>query len=159
MTASWRRRVAVGVAVWFLLCAAGLFLDAHPRPALVALAVAATGAALLLFLDVQTPPVSWTLHSDEPVRARGQDPGLVLLSHLLSEQLHAREPGARLRRHLLEMVDRRLLAHHGVSRLADPERAAALMGPELAQFVAAAPPYPRMTLSRIALLTDQIEEL
>ncbi|HET7356149.1 MAG TPA: hypothetical protein VFJ09_05680 [Nocardioidaceae bacterium] len=159
MTRFWRRRVAFAVAIWFLLCAAGLFLDAHPRPALLALAVAATGVALLLFLDVQTPPVSWTLQSDEPVRARGEDPGLVLLSHLVSEQLYAREPGARLRRHLVEIVDRRLLAHHGISRIADPERAAALMGPALAQFVTAAPPYPRMTPSRIAQLADRIEEL
>lgn len=159
MTASWRKRVALGVAIWFLLCAAGLFLGAHPRPALLALAVATTGAALLLFFDVQTPPVSWTLQGDEPVRARGEDPGLVLLSHLVSEQLYARQPGARLRRHMVEIVDRRLLAHHGISRIADPERAAVLMGPELAQFVAAAPPYSRMTPSRIALLADRIEEL
>lgn len=159
MSRFWARRIALGVAVWFVLCAVALFLDAHPRPALLAIAVAAAGAALLLFLDVQTPPVSWTLHDDEPIRARGEDAGMMLLSHLLSEQLYARQPGDRLRSHLLELVDSRLLAHHGVSRIADPERAAALMGPELAQFVTAAPPYPRMTLSRIALLTDQIEEL
>jgi hypothetical protein len=159
MRKPWARRIAVGVAIWFLLCAAGLFLDAHPRPALLAIAVAAAGAALLLFLDVQTPAVSWTLHSDDPVREPGEDPRLALLVRLVDGHLVARDVGGRLRDHLLDIVDSRLLAHHGVSRIADPERAAALMGPELAQFVTAAPPYPRMTLSRIALLTDQIEEL
>lgn len=158
---SWRRRIALGVAVWFLLCAGGLGLHAHPQPALLALAVAATGGVLLLALDVsgRTPPVGWVLRADEPARARGEDARLALLQRLVNSHLDARMPSTQLRGHLLELLDRRLVAHHGVSRLADPARASALMTPELAAFAAAEPPYPRMTLAQIARLTDQIEEL
>ena len=158
---SWRRRIAVGVTIWFLLCAGALFVRAEIRPALLAIAIAATGATLLLFLDVstETPSVSWTLRGDAPVVPHGEDPRLALLVRLVNGHLVARDSDNRLRAHLLEITDQRLLAHHGVSRIADPDRASALMAPELAALVAQAPPYPRMTLAHIARLAEQIEEL
>lgn len=157
----WRRRVALAVAVWFLLCAAGLMLHAQPRPVLLALAVGAAGGTAVLFLDVSDgiPPAAWPLRSDEPVRARGEDLRLAVLRRLVSGHLDSRETRDHLRHHLVQLADRRLVAHQGVSRLADPDRAAALMAPELAAFVSAAPPYPRMTLGQINRLIDQIEEL
>jgi hypothetical protein len=64
-----------------------------------------------------------------------------------------------LREHLLRLTDQRLMARHGISRVDDPERAAALLGPELRALVAQQPPYPRMALREVDVLIDRIEEL
>jgi hypothetical protein len=161
VTKLWRHRIGLWVAVWFLLCAAGLFLHAQPRPALLALAIAATGVAMSLFVDVpaEAAPADWTLEGDAPVRLRGEDARIALLTRLVGGHLDAHHAGDRLRDHLLQLTDRRLMNHHGVSLVADPERAVALMPPELAAFVTAAPPYPRMTLAQITRIADRIEEL
>lgn len=157
----WWRRVALAVAVWFLLCAGALLLHAQPRPALLALAVGAAGGTAVLFLDLSdgTPGAAWTFQAEDPVRARSEDFRSAVLLRLVSGHLDSRETRDHLRNHLVQLADRRLVAHHGVSRLADPERAGALMAPELAAFVSASPPYRRMSLAQINRLIDQIEEL
>lgn len=157
----WPRRLAAGVTVWFVVCGGALFLGMRPHPVLLALTIATAGAALLLFLDTSgsAPSTWWRVTDHDPVREPGEDPRLGLLTRVVGSHLVAHDPGGQLREELLTLLDQRLVAHHGISRLADPERAAALLDPELRALVAQQPPYPRMGLDRIDVLIDRIEEL
>jgi hypothetical protein len=51
------------------------------------------------------------------------------------------------------------MARHGVSWRVDPERAGALLGPELLGLARQCPPYPRMSEREIDVLLTRIEEL
>lgn len=157
----WRGRVTLAFLVWFGICGVASLFGAHPSYGLVALVVAAVAAVLLLVLDTSAridPPV-WRLPGTDAVRPPGEDPRLSLLRRAIDGHLVAREVSGQLHRHLLAVVDQRLVGHHGVSRLADPERAAALMGPDLARFALATDPYPRLTVEQIDVLIDRIEAL
>ena len=159
--AGWGARVALTFAGWaalaFVLRVLGV--DVH---ALVLAAYVGVGAALLwLFLDVsadaETSP--WPRAREEPVRDPGEDPRQARLRRVVDQHLDGREVGDALHRRLGELADQRLVAGHGITRDADPETAALLLGPELAEVVAAGPPYPRLTLSQIDRLLTRIEEL
>ena len=157
----WGRRVAVGVGLWFVVCAVALFFGMKPHPVLVALVVAAVGGAIFLFLDTsaQAPSTAWRLPDRDPARRPGEDPRLALLARVLNTHLVSHEAGDQLHRHLMSLADQRLVAHHGISRRADPDRAAAVMGPDLAAFAAHRVPHPRLTTDQIDLLIDRIEDL
>jgi hypothetical protein len=62
-------------------------------------------------------------------------------------------------RQLAELAEHRLVAHHGVSLVADPERAAQILGPELTAVVTQRAPYPRLSTGRIDVLLKRIEDL
>ena len=155
----WRGRVLVALGVWFLVCAVAAVFGARPSYGLVALVVAAVAGVMLLVLDTsgRSEPAVWTLPGDDPIRLPGEDPRLALLRRVVSGHLDARVVDTQLHDHLMAVADQRLLAHHGVSRVADPDRAAALMGPELAAFADA--PRLRLNVHQIDVLIDRIEDL
>ncbi len=158
---SWRRRAVLGALIWFGLCAAGFALGARPQPLLLALAVTASGTALLLLVDTfaQTPRTTWTLRGDDLARAGETDARLGMVVRLVNGHLDARQPSNQLRDYLLQLVDARLMTHHGITMEAAPDRARALMPPELSQFVDDKPPHPRLTLAQISRLADRIGDL
>jgi hypothetical protein len=160
-TSPWPRRVGALFALWFVTCAVCLFFGLRPHPFLLALVIAAAAGAVLLLLDAsaQARDTDWQLVDDDPQRAPGEDPRLSLLARVIGGQLVAHDVGDQLHRHLMSVVDQRLMAHHGVSRVADPEGAARLMGPALAGLAARSAPYPRLTPDQIDVLIDRIEEL
>jgi hypothetical protein len=157
----WVARLALTFLVWFGVCAVASLFGAHPSYGLVALVVAAVAAVLLLFLDTSgsVDTTSWRLPDTDPVRPPGEDPRLSLLRRAVDGHLVAREVSGQLHRHLMAVLDQRLVSRYGVSLRADPERATDLMGPELARFAAATDPYPRLSVEQIDVLIDRIEAL
>ena len=157
----WFGRFAAAFAVWAVVTAVAYWRGNQPRPGLVALFVAAGAGTIWLFLDASVlhGPTRWTTRAHEPYRQPGQDPRLDLLTRVVGQHLDAKEVGGGLHKHLSALADQRLVARYGVSAVADPERAAELMGPELARFVASTRPYPRLTLDQIDVLVSRIEAL
>ena len=158
---AWMARVLAAVAVWAVLVIAARVFGNQPRVGLLALTVAALATVLWLYLDAFTQDdlVVWTRSSDEPVRPPGEDPRLALLNRVVDQHLDARQSTGVLRHHLLGLADHRLMSKYGLSRRADEQRAAAVLGPELTSLAEQREPYPRMTLDHIDLLLQRIEAL
>ena len=158
---NWTARAAITFGVWLLIALGAWVFGNQPRPGLLFLIVAVASALMLLHLDVSADAeVSrWPAMAEEPVRQRGEDPRLERLQRVLDQHRTAHEVGDTLHRHLAELAEQRLVAHHGVSLRADPERAAELLGPELTEVVLQRPPYPRLTTDRIDVLLTRIEAL
>lgn len=159
--APWPKRVAAAVVVWFLVCAVALVLGMSPQPVLVAVLVAAGAAVVVLYADASAAAASnrWAVEDVDPTRQPGEDARLAMLTRVVGSHLDSREAGDQLHDQLLQLLDRRLVARHGVSLRADPERALALLGPGLAGFARQRPPYPRLTIEHIDVLVSRIEEL
>jgi hypothetical protein len=177
----WAGRLVVLVLVWVGLCVGGYALEARPHPGAIGAVVAAVGAVLFLLLDVvgDQEPLRWPSAVSTPPRPAGEDLRTAQLTRVVSQHLDAHDPGETLHRQLTELTDRRLLAHHGVRRDADPEHAAALLGPELNALVGLTPTvqptgrpaaqpsgrgagrtsYPRLSLQQIERLVTRIEEI
>jgi len=157
----WLNRALLVLGLWLAVAVVAHIFGAHPSYGLLVLVLAAGAGTLMLLLDTSARaegPV-WTLPDENPVRPPGEDPHFAMLRRVVDGHLDARAVDDQLHRHLLAVVDERLLASHGVSRVADPARAERLMGPELTAFAHATDPYPRLDTARIAVLIDRIEAL
>jgi hypothetical protein len=157
----WVQRAALAVAAWVVVCGAALLLEMGPQPVLLAILVAAAALTLVLFLDVSevAADTRWTVEGTDPTREPGEDRRLATLTRVVSSHLAAHTVDEQLHRELLHLLDQRLVARHGVSLQADPERAAHLVHPDLAALVDLRPPYPRLTTGQIDVLIRRIEEL
>lgn len=157
----WRRRAGIAALVWLVVAVSASLVGDRPDFGLLALTVLATVAVAALFADGLAEPDApdWQLVDETPVRAPGSDSRHDTLTRALDGHLHAREVDGALHDHVMAVVDQVLLVRHGVTREADPERAAALMGPELVRFASTGPPYPRLSIPRIDVLIDRIEAL
>lgn len=156
----WRQRLLTALTLWLVATAALALLGNDPRPGLlVGVAAVATGLwGLFLDATAAAQPVRWQLENDEPVRARESDARLDLLERVISAHLDARDTTDQLQRCVTVLADERLVARHGISRRADPERAAHLLGRPLADFVAQ--PHPRrLDMTQIDALLTRIEAL
>jgi hypothetical protein len=156
----WVSRLAAAFVLWVLVCVVAQLLGNQPRPGLIALVIGAAAGTLWLYLDTsaQSEPPRWGLSNDEPIRPRGSDPRLSMFERVVSQHLDSRDVTDQLHRYLSEITDRRLVAEHGISRTADPGRAAAVLGPELAGFLAH-PGRRRLSLQEIDRLLVRIEKL
>jgi len=156
----WKIRIGLAVLVWLGVCVGGWLLGNDPQPGLIALIIAVSAGTLWLFQDAsdQAEPTRWDLPDTDPARVPGEDARLALLQRVISAHLVSRTVTDQLQRHLATVADERLMAHHGISRLADPGRADTVMGPELFGFLDAARP-PRLDLARINQLLNRIETL
>ena len=154
-------RVLGALALWAVLVIAARVFGIEPRVALLALTVAALATVLWLYLDasIEGGAVVWDRSAVEPIRPPGEDPRLALLNRVVAQHLDARQPSGVLRRHLLDLADHRLMSKYGLSRRADEQRAATVLGPELTALAEQREPYPRMTLDQIDLLLQRIEAL
>jgi hypothetical protein len=157
---SWRNRIALAAILWLVACAGAWAWGMDPRPGLLALVIAAAGGMLWLFLDIseETEPVTWARPHDDPIRVAGEDPRLSLLKRVISGHLDAKDVDDQLHRHLAAVVDERLLARHGITRSASPERAAKVLGPDLCGLLAG-PPTRRLSSGQIDRLLTRIEAL
>lgn len=161
MRSRWAARLASAFVVWCLLVYVAHLVGGRPDAGLVGLAVAAGTAALWLCVDAvsESDSPTWELLDDEPLRPPGQDARLVALARAVSAHFEARRPGDGLQRQLMGLADQRLVARHGISWRADPERARPFLGPELLALAEQSEPYPRMTPAHIDVLLDRIEAL
>ena len=157
----WTIRVALAFGLWLAVALGAWVLGNQPDPGLLALMIGVGAALVWLYLDVSADAeVShWPAMTEEPLRPPGEDARLERLHRILTQHQSAHDVGDALHRTLTELADHRLVAHHGVSLLADPERAAELLGPELTSVVTQRPPYPRLSTDRVDVLLQRIEAL
>jgi hypothetical protein len=157
----WTIRVALAFGLWLAVALGAWVLGNQPDPGLLALMIGVGAAVVWLYLDVSADAeVShWPEMTEEPLRPPGEDARLERLHRILTQHQSAHDVGDALHRTLTELADHRLVAHHGVSLLADPERAAAILGPELTSVVTQRPPYPRLSTDRVDVLLQRIEAL
>lgn len=158
----WKRRLVLTFCVWLAIAGVVGFFGGAAHPVVLALYVAVGAALVSLFLDASagTAPARWPTPREEPVREPGEDPRLGQLRRVVGQHLDSREVGDALHRHLGELADHRLMIRHGITRDADPERAARLLGPEVSSVLAVrGPPYPRLTTAQMDMLLRRIEDL
>lgn len=158
----WVIRVALAVSVWLVVLGVATGFGMTFRPTLLALAIAAGAGVVWLFLDASAiaMPSYWEQESLDPVRTPGEDSRLSALSRHIAHNLDAKDFSERLYDDLVAVADERLMARHGLSRIADPERAAAVFGPDLARFVSRPPgSRPRLGLGEVDVVLNRIESL
>ncbi|MGZ8742393.1 MAG: hypothetical protein ACXWXO_05680 [Nocardioides sp.] len=157
----WVARFGSAFGVWLVVAVGAWVFGNRPDPALLALVVFTGAAPLWLYLDVSADAeVSrWPAMAEEPIRPPGEDARLERLQRIVAQHQTAHDVGDALHRTLTALADQRLVAHHGVSRLADPDRAAQILGPELTSVVTQRPPFPRLSTDRIDVLLHRIEAL
>lgn len=161
---AWSARLGIAVGVWLAITTVAYVFGSQPRPGLLALMVAAGAAVIWLYVDVtaDSETARWLSPRDEPLRPPGEDPRLAQLTRVVAQHLDAREAGVALHRHLAAVADQTLVARHGISHRADPDRAAGLLGPELTEVMEVAAgraPARRLDLRRIDLIVTRIEDL
>ena len=161
MTSLWRRRL-IGTAVLWLSAVAALGLGGlQPSVVVLASLTAAGAGALWVALDLsdRAAPVDWRPSGETASRSAGSDGRMRAVRRQLGDQERF-GADARLHAHLVDLLDERLTAAHGVKRTTDPARAAALLGPDLVAFIAAAPLDAGLTdPRRLATVITHIESI
>ena len=138
MTSQWRGRLLGAGLVWLgLVLTLGL---SGLRPNVIVIAAVVGVLALVAWLtndlsDI-APSIDWRPSGATATTSYGSDRGTRTLWRQLSDQERS---GADPRLHtlLVGIIDERLLVECRVDRAGDPERAAAVLGPELSAFIAA----------------------
>jgi hypothetical protein len=151
-----------GAAVGWIVVSVGMAaMRMDPSPVLIAGIVGVVVAALWLLLDVSdvAPPISWGAGYGPDRLRKGGD---VRVRTLHGQLLHGRQldDGRALHGVLVDLVDDRLLAEHGIDRTSEPQRAAAALGPLLTDFVTNPPSAKRLgDVAFLASIVEQIESL
>jgi hypothetical protein len=161
VTATIVKRLVGAVLVGGLAALAASWFGVRPRPLLVVLLVVAVFAVGFLVSDLAADRYELDLAAP---RARlvprwGLDPRFSRLAaslrpphdpQLIASQLHAT---------LIPIIDERLRARHGIDRVAEPERARAVMGPDLVSYVDSPPRSRRNLMGYLSGIVARIEEL
>jgi hypothetical protein len=87
-----------------------------------------------------------------------EDGRLRTLERIVTGHLEAREPNGMLALQLRRLAERRLALRHGVRLDSEPDRAAALLGPEVMALLETRPPR-RLSLAQIDDVLRRIEEV
>jgi hypothetical protein len=161
MTWSWRRRLAVVMGCWAAVVATMVGLGMQPNPIVLAAVAAVAGVigALLLDLSDIAAPVDWRTTREGSGRGIASD---VRVSALRRQLGAAGALGSDDMVHtsLVAIIDDRLLVEHAVDRRAQPAAAAALLGPDLVEFVTGSPSRDRWADPRfLPAVLDRIEAL
>jgi hypothetical protein len=154
----WIRRLAVLFVIWAALLAVSISADTDPQPIVLASAIVGVAAVVFLALEVVdgSQAASWDTWSPAVRTLRGGDPRVGMLRRVLQVVTTTRDV-AQIHPLLVGIVDERLAARHAIVRADEPERAAAIMGPELTQFVEMPPGTVR--LGSPALLGDMLTRI
>lgn len=170
MSRRWRLRLGGAAAAWAATVAAFALLGMRPAVVPLAAITAAVAVVLWVLLDLGdvAQPVDWRATSDIGAGARGTDARLALLHRQVSDA-RSLDGGRSLQRALVALVDDALRSRHDIDRVADPDAAAAVLGPELVSFTSvawldAAPDASPLTAlaadpARLAQVLDRIEHL
>jgi hypothetical protein len=128
--------------------------------ALVALVPAVVGIGLLGWRATRPGGgVAWRTSTVPPTSTdAAQDGRLRILERILTGHLEAREPNGMLAAQLRELAERRLALRHGMRLDAEPDRAAALLGPEVLALLETRPPR-RLSLAQINDVLRRIEDV
>jgi hypothetical protein len=114
---------------------------------LVHLALAALAAAVFTIVwwwlgevGALTEPADWNTESRASSRGRGADPRASRLHRYLRDVMEGNTRAGSdvvVAETLVQIIDDRVLAHHGIDRATDPERYAAVVGADVDAFVVA----------------------
>ena len=160
-----RRRLLTIAKLWIAVVVFLLVTMRLPSWLLVTIGVVAATTIVWLVTDVGqwVETTRWSTPSVTFRRARGQDGRLRQLDHDVQEMDSSNVgPGCRaaLSTALLRVLDDRVDAAHGVTRADDPQRYAAIVGPELARFSESAESDPAaLTRRSLVELVNRIEQL
>lgn len=153
-----RRRVWIVACTWAVLVVALWASDSRPAVFVLGGAVAVSAAAIFVMIDVgaNAGRTRWTTRSGFPAPPRGTDPRVALLRH----QIYGAwlSGSAEISDTLVDLLDSRLIAHHHISRTADPAGAAALLTPSLRRLVAG-PRRQTATVRELRQILTDIEAL
>jgi hypothetical protein len=154
--------IAIGsIGIWWLLHRFGI---GTPYLLIVASLLAIYGLRYILG-TIGAPTLPRTLR-DQPPRSPerpADEDGVRLATRTWDQRLDYAQDDARHLTHLIQpsfrdVVDERLRLVHGISRSSDPDRARALIGPQLWKFLTEPVPR-RVTPQEIAALVAQMEAL
>jgi hypothetical protein len=128
--------------------------------AVVALVPAVAGVGLLGWRALRAGgDAGWAArHVPAAPADAAPDGRLRTLERIVTGHLEAREPNGMLAEQLRGLAERRLALRHGVRLDAEPERAAALLGPEILAVLEARPPR-RLSLAQVDDVLRRIEEV
>lgn len=105
----------------------------------------------------------WTATSAASLRGRGSDPRASRLQRVVRDVLDGNTSvgsDVMLAHTLVEIIDDRVLAHHGIDSVSDPDRYAAVVGADLAEFVhAVAAGRATVRARQLPALISRIERL
>jgi hypothetical protein len=161
MTARWLTRLVFAALAAAVAWAFTAWVGLRPQPVLLVLTVLACFVLSWLMAEVGMRRQQIDLNA--PRRRYTPRWGLDARFSRLSASL--REPHDReLISHqvhaiLLAIVDERLLAHHGVDRATDPERAREVMGETLARYVEQPPAARRNLMNHLSDMVTRIEAI
>ena len=160
-----RRRLLTIGKLWLAVVAFLLVTMRLPSWLLVTIGVVAAATIVWLVTDVGqwVETTRWSTPSVTFRRGRGQDGRLRQLDHDVHEMDSAnvgKGCRAALSMALLRVLDDRVDVAHGITRADDPQRYAAIVGPELAQFSESAESDPSaLTRRSLVEVVDRIEQL
>jgi hypothetical protein len=125
-----RYRLGITVAVWTVLVGALLASDSQPHAVVLAGIVGVIAAVGFVAFDLirATTAVAWA-RAPLPLPLSVDDEAVSFLAH----QIRAahRSPSTMLRDTLVDLVDDRLLDHHGLDRAGQPAATSAALSPML----------------------------
>jgi hypothetical protein len=142
VTSDWRRRAAFVAGAWVLVFGVSAAAQTDPEPIALAAVILVASAVVWLATDLSelAERAEWRTYSLANGRRRGADARVNVLQRALVD-IATRDDAARIHPVLVELIDDRLAAHHGVDRSAEPDRAAEILGDDLVAFIET-PPIP-----------------
>jgi hypothetical protein len=161
MTRVWMTRLGGAFAVWAVVDAVSAAAGTDPQPLLLAALILIVGSIVWLATDLvdHAAPARWATASMSSRGRRAGDVRVGVLQRALAD-VATRQDVEQLHPLLVELVDDRLAARHGVDRRLDPTRAAAILGGELSDFVTTPPPPVRLGDARyLSHIVSGIERL
>jgi hypothetical protein len=140
VTIGWRKRVAFVIGAWMLVFGISAAAQTDPEPVALAAVILVASAVVWLATDLSelAERGEWSTYALASGRRRGGDARVNVLQRALVD-IATREDAARIHPVLVELIDDRLAAHHGLDRTTDPELAAAILGDDLVAFIETPP--------------------
>ena len=159
-SAAWMRRAVLVAASTAAAFAFMVLTDMSPDPTLIIVTGVVGGVALITATDLLRSAAA-AGPAPQPTRS-GTAPRVDARIRSLRFNIRSMrdERAERLYRLLVELIDDQLVVPHGIDRAAQPDRAAAVLGPELQRFVT--DPSSAASLKRLPRLdrvVTQIEQL
>lgn len=153
-----RWRIIITAVVWLLLWGALALTGSQPHPLLLAAIVAVLAVVAVVVRDMveMVLPVEWVSPYEVGPSQRGRDSRVDTLRRQLDgAPWMSRQSIGDV---LVDLIDDRLLAHHGIDRYERPDAAAALLSRRLRRVVAE-PSRAAPILRDIDRIIDDIEAL
>jgi hypothetical protein len=134
---AWIGRVLLAVLLAVLTNATLSALAVEHDAALVALLAAASVAAVVLTMVVLDTEArtGWTVRRSDALPERGEDTRTAMYRHVIEVHLSSQEADDAIVWQIADLAKLRLRQLHGLRLEASPDRAAEMLGPQLAEWV------------------------